>query len=54
MLQLTETANLAVIVSDELYRNIVQHGYARTPATEFTRTRVAVKETETDAWIYLD
>jgi hypothetical protein len=53
ILNRTNGARLALIVSDLLYRDVVCHGYSRVTPTRFTRVRVKVKETATDAWVEL-
>jgi hypothetical protein len=53
ILNRTNGARLALIVSDLLYGGVVCHGYSRIGPDRFTRVRVKVKETTADAWVNL-
>ncbi len=47
----TASKDIAVIVSDGLYRDIVVHGYAAILPEEYGRVDVAVKEFRQPAWV---
>jgi hypothetical protein len=47
-----DRADLAMIVSDDVYRKIVRHGYGL-DAAAYHRVPVVVKETRADAWIHV-
>lgn len=45
-------ANVALAVSESIHDGVVRHGYGLDPAT-YQRIRVAVKETDTAAWMHV-
>jgi len=51
-LDAAERADLAVIVSSDVYEKVVRHGYGLDPAA-YHRVEVAVKETRASAWIHV-
>jgi hypothetical protein len=52
VLDVAERADLAVIVSGDVYEKVVRHGYGLDPAA-YHRVEVAVKETRASAWIHV-
>ena len=48
-----QSADLAFIAPDDLYRDVIEHDLADLPAREFSHTDVAVKEYAGIAWMYL-
>ncbi len=46
-------ADLAFIVTDDLYRDVIRHDFGSLPSAEFTQVKVSVKEYDGTAWMYL-
>lgn len=44
-------ANLALILSRQVFEDVVRQGHVSVPETEFTRVRVQVKEYQDEAWV---
>jgi hypothetical protein len=53
MLGAAENGSLALIVSDDVYQQVIRNGYTRLGPGEYQRIRVTEKETSTDAWVRL-
>jgi hypothetical protein len=49
----SEDACLALVVSDDFHRAIVDHGYAHAGPTDYDRVDVPEKETSSHAWVRL-
>jgi hypothetical protein len=49
----SDGTRLAVIVSDDVYRQIVRHGYAGLDPAAYQRIHVVEKEISSDAWLTL-
>jgi hypothetical protein len=45
------TANLALIVSDSVYQDVIRSGHTTYRADEFRQVAVAIKELSTSAWV---
>jgi hypothetical protein len=46
-------ADLAFIVPDDIYRDVIRHDFGSLRSAEFTRVQISVKEYDGTAWMYL-
>ncbi len=52
-LQAAKRAQMALIVSDEIYRGVVKHGYRQIDPASFGEVQIEAKELHEPAWIHL-